>query len=154
VWTTGRITLDPGAPSIIPGGAEVWFQIRDDDDARLWALDKLLRERVAAHNAAGPCPMSVERIRTSMPAHMNAGFQEAFEGAAKELVGGKAVRMPSGAGHDAQILSEVMPAGMLFVPSIGGISHHWTENTSDADIAAGAAVFVEGCRRILLSASA
>jgi N-carbamoyl-L-amino-acid hydrolase len=43
-----------------------------------------------------------------------------------------------------------MPAGMLFVPSIGGISHHWTENTADADIVTGAEVFVETCRRLLV----
>jgi N-carbamoyl-L-amino-acid hydrolase len=42
-----------------------------------------------------------------------------------------------------------MPAGMLFVPSIGGISHHWSENTGDADIVTGAEVFVEACRRLL-----
>jgi N-carbamoyl-L-amino-acid hydrolase len=57
--------------------------------------------------------------------------------------------MPSGAGHDAQILATIMPAGMLFVPSIGGISHHWNENTADADIVTGAQVFVESCRRLL-----
>jgi N-carbamoyl-L-amino-acid hydrolase len=59
------------------------------------------------------------------------------------------MRMPSAAGHDAQILSTVMPAGMLFVPSIGGISHHVLENTRDADIITGAQVFVETCRRLL-----
>jgi N-carbamoyl-L-amino-acid hydrolase len=59
------------------------------------------------------------------------------------------MRMPSAAGHDAQILSTVMPAGMLFVPSIGGISHHVLENTGDADIITGAEVFVEACRRLL-----
>ena len=57
--------------------------------------------------------------------------------------------MPSGAGHDAQVLATIMPAGMLFVPSIGGISHHWTENTADADIVTGAEVFVETCRLLL-----
>jgi N-carbamoyl-L-amino-acid hydrolase len=61
--------------------------------------------------------------------------------------------MPSGAGHDAQVLATIMPAGMLFVPSIGGISHHWTENTADADIIAGAEVFVETCRRLLQQAA-
>jgi N-carbamoyl-L-amino-acid hydrolase len=57
--------------------------------------------------------------------------------------------MPSGAGHDVQVLASIMPAGMLFVPSISGISHHWTENTADADIVTGAQVFVETCRRLL-----
>jgi N-carbamoyl-L-amino-acid hydrolase len=57
--------------------------------------------------------------------------------------------MPSGAGHDAQVLATLMPAGMMFVPSIGGISHHWSENTDDADIVTGAQVFVEACRHLL-----
>jgi N-carbamoyl-L-amino-acid hydrolase len=61
--------------------------------------------------------------------------------------------MPSGAGHDAQVLAAIMPAGMLFVPSIGGISHHWSENTADADIVTGATVFVDTCRRLLASKS-
>jgi N-carbamoyl-L-amino-acid hydrolase len=54
------------------------------------------------------------------------------------------MRMPSGAGHDAQWLARKLPAAMMFVPSIGGISHHWTENTSDADIVLGAQVFTDG----------
>jgi beta-ureidopropionase / N-carbamoyl-L-amino-acid hydrolase len=65
------------------------------------------------------------------------------------FAGGRSVRMPSGAGHDAQVLATIMPAGMLFVPSIGGISHHWSENTDDADIVTGARVFVDACRRLL-----
>ena len=80
---------------------------------------------------------------------MDDAFQDAIEGAAGARAGGKSVRMPSGAGHDAQVLATIMPAGMLFVPSIGGISHHWTENTADADIVTGAEVFVETCRLLL-----
>jgi beta-ureidopropionase / N-carbamoyl-L-amino-acid hydrolase len=149
VWTTGRITLDPGAPSIIPGHAEMLFQIRDDDVGVIDRLEAWLRNRAAEVTAQGRCTVAVERIRTGAPALMDAAFQEAIEAAGVSHAGGKSIRMPSGAGHDAQILSTVMPAGMLFVPSIGGISHHWTENTADADIVTGAAVFVEACRRLL-----
>jgi N-carbamoyl-L-amino-acid hydrolase len=80
---------------------------------------------------------------------MDATFQKAIEAASTTFAGGRSVRMPSGAGHDAQILATIMPAGMLFVPSIGGISHHWSENTHDADIVTGAQVFVEACRLLL-----
>ncbi|WP_028137825.1 Zn-dependent hydrolase [Bradyrhizobium japonicum] len=149
VWTTGRITLDPGAPSIIPGGAEMLFQIRDDDPAVIARLEQLLRTMANDASASGPCTVTVEKLRTGAPAMMNAGFQDAIEAATKAMAGGRCVRMPSGAGHDAQMLATVMPAGMLFVPSIGGISHHWTENTADADIVTGAEVFVDACRRIL-----
>jgi len=149
VWTTGRITLDPGAPSIIPGAAEMLFQIRDDDLTVIARLEALLRTMAAEVSAKGPCTVTVEKIRTGAPAMMNPGFQDAIEAAGKALAGGRSLRMPSGAGHDAQMLATVMPAGMLFVPSIGGISHHWTENTADADIITGAQVFVDACRRIL-----
>jgi N-carbamoyl-L-amino-acid hydrolase len=149
VWTTGRITLDPGAPSIIPGAAEMLFQIRDDDPAIIARLETLLQTMADEANAAGPCSVAVERIRTGAPAMMDSGFQGAIEAASAAFAGGKSIRMPSGAGHDAQMLATVMPAGMLFVPSIGGISHHWTENTANADIVTGAQVFVDACRRIL-----
>jgi N-carbamoyl-L-amino-acid hydrolase len=149
VWTTGRITLDPGAPSIIPGAAEMLFQIRDDDPAVIARLEDLLRSMAAEVDKQGRCTVAVERIRTGTPALMDVSFQQAIEQASTAFAGGRSLGMPSGAGHDAQILSTVMPAGMLFVPSIGGISHHWTENTADADIVTGAEVFVEACRKLL-----
>lgn len=149
VWTTGRITLDPGAPSIIPGGADMLFQIRDDDPAVIARLEELLRTMADEASAKGPCTVSVTKLRTGAPAMMNSGIQDAIEAASKAFADGRSIRMPSGAGHDAQMLATVMPAGMLFVPSIGGISHHWTENTADADIVTGAEVFVDACRRIL-----
>ncbi len=150
VWTTGRITLDPGAPSIIPGRAEMLFQIRDDDPGVIERLEDLLRSMAADVSAQGRCGVAVERIRTGAPALMDAKFQQAIEAASLAFAGGRSVRMPSGAGHDAQVLATIMPAGMLFVPSIGGVSHHWSENTDDADIVTGAEVFVEACRRLLM----
>jgi N-carbamoyl-L-amino-acid hydrolase len=149
VWTTGRITLEPGAPSIIPSAAEMLFQIRDDDESVIVRLEDLLRGMAAELDKQGRCTAAVERIRTGAPARMDVSFQQAIEQASAACAGGRSLRMPSGAGHDAQILSTVMPAGMLFVPSIGGVSHHWTENTADADIVTGAEVFVEACRKLL-----
>ena len=149
VWTTGHIALDPGAPSIIPGRAEMLFQIRDDDPDVIDRLEDLLRSMAAEVSAQGRCSVTVERIRTGAPAMMDAAFQDAIEAASLAFADGRSVRMPSGAGHDAQILATIMPAGMLFVPSIGGISHHWTENTGDADIVTGAQVYVEACRHLL-----
>ena len=149
VWTTGRITLEPGAPSIIPGRAGMLFQMRDADATVIERLEEKLRSMAAEVTAQGPCSVSVERIRTGAPATMDASFQDTIEAASAALAGGRSLRMPSGAGHDAQILATIMPAGMLFVPSIGGISHHWIENTDDADIVIGAEVFIETCRKLL-----
>jgi N-carbamoyl-L-amino-acid hydrolase len=72
-----------------------------------------------------------------------------LERAAERHAPGLVVRMPSGAGHDAQILATRLPAAMLFVPSIGGISHHWTEDTSEADIVLGCAVLADAAAEIL-----
>ncbi|MEQ1615353.1 MAG: hydantoinase/carbamoylase family amidase, partial [Hyphomicrobiaceae bacterium] len=149
VWTTGRITLDPGAPSIIPGKADVLFQIRDADLETLKRMEATLQELVVAANTSGPCTVACEAIRKSFPAIMDAKIQAAFEAASEEAAPTKHTHLPSGAGHDAQMLARVMPAGMLFVPSIGGISHHWTENTSDEDIVIGAQAFVGACQRLL-----
>src|SRR5262249_31107465 len=78
VWTTGRIELDPGAPSIIPGRAEMLFQIRDADSAVIERLEEKLRGMAADVTAQGPCGVSVERLRTGAPAMMDPSFQDAI----------------------------------------------------------------------------
>ena len=149
VWTTGRITLDPGAPSIIPGRAGLLFQVRDDDPVVLERLERALHEVVAEADANGPCRFTIETLRKNTPARMSAPFQAALAVAANRHAPDLAVRMPSGAIHDAQMLSTVMPAAMMFMPSIGGISHHWSENTADADIVLGARVFASWAAELL-----
>jgi N-carbamoyl-L-amino-acid hydrolase len=151
VWTAGRILLDPGQLSIIPGGGEMMLQMRDADDAVLDRMQKTLSDLVAEMNAKGPCRVQAEMIRRSIPAVMAEPFQAALDAAAKARVPGKHERIPSGAGHDAQVFAKHMPSGMMFVPSIGGISHHWAENTSDEDIGIGAQVFVDAVARLLKS---
>jgi N-carbamoyl-L-amino-acid hydrolase len=143
VWTVGRIDLDPGEKSIIPGRAEALLQLRDADPAVLARMEQALREEVGRADAAGRCDVSVERLSASTPALMDARLQEALDAAAQTHAPGLHLRMPSGAGHDAQWLARKLPTAMMFVPSIGGISHHWTENTSDADIVLGAQVFAD-----------
>jgi N-carbamoyl-L-amino-acid hydrolase len=143
VWTTGRMTFEPGAGSIIPGKADALFQLRDADPAVLDRMDAALREEVALANASGRCEFAIERLSASTPAVMDEGLQQALDAAAEATAPGKHLRMPSGAGHDAQWLARKLPAAMMFVPSIGGISHHWTENTSDEDIVLGAQVFAD-----------
>lgn len=150
VWTCGRIALSPGAASIIPGRAEVLFQFRDISVAVLERLDALLRRGVQESNRRERCVATLEVLGQSAPALCDAGWQEALAGAAEALAPGKWRRMPSGAGHDAQYMARVMPSAMLFVPSIGGISHHWSEDTKDEDLAMGVRVLAEGARGFLL----
>jgi N-carbamoyl-L-amino-acid hydrolase len=93
----------------------------------------------------------LERVSQSTPARMDERLMSALDAAAERNAPGKHLRMPSGAGHDAQWFARAMPAAMMFVPSIGGISHHWTENTSDEDIVLGAQVFADAIAESLKS---
>ncbi len=149
VWTIGRILIDPNAPSIVPGRAEMQVQFRDTDTDILARFEKALHELVADADRAGPCAVAIAPISKSEPAHMDLGFQRAIENAAEHHAPGLHMRMPSGAGHDAQILARHMRSAMLFVPSINGVSHHWSENTRDEDIMLGAQVFADAAAAIL-----
>jgi len=153
VWTVGRITLEPGAPSIIPGRAEMLFQIRDADEGVLKRMEAELETLVAESDREGPCRARLEAMSRSIPAKMDESLMAALDRGAEKHAPGKHIRMPSGAGHDAQYLARIMPSSMLFVPSIGGISHHWTENTSDADIVLGAQVYADACEAMLRGAA-
>jgi N-carbamoyl-L-amino-acid hydrolase len=141
VWTTGRITLEPGSHSIIPGRAEALFQLRDADPTVL--------DLIAAANRVSRCEFELTVISQSTPAKMDERLMTALDTAAERHAGGKHMRMPSGAGHDAQWLARKLPAAMMFVPSIAGISHHWSENTSDEDLVLGAQVFTDGIAEAL-----
>ncbi|MBV9250101.1 MAG: Zn-dependent hydrolase [Acetobacteraceae bacterium] len=139
VWTVGRIALEPGAPSIIPGRGEMLFQFRDADPAQLQNFEQEL-ETLVTEATQGPCNVTLTCMSRSVPKVMDAGFQNALEHAAERHAPGVHVRMPSGAGHDAQVLALKVPAAMLFVPSIGGISHHWSEDTKEEDLVLGCQV--------------
>jgi N-carbamoyl-L-amino-acid hydrolase len=148
VWTMGRVVLEPNQPSIVPGRAECLFQFRDTDPAVLDRLDAAFAQLVAEANE-GPCRVTVAERSQTVPAAMSPAFQDALDKAAETHAPGLHQRMPSGAGHDAQIVSTRIPASMLFVPSIGGISHHWSENTADEDIVLGCQVVADAAAAIL-----
>ena len=143
VWTVGRITLSPGAASIIPGRAEVLFQMRDMSGEVLERLEAVLRRGVQESNRRERCSAVLEVVSQSQPAPCDAMLQAALAEAAERVAPGRWTRLPSGAGHDAQYMARVMPSAMLFVPSIGGVSHHWAEDTVVEDLAAGVQVLAE-----------
>lgn len=150
VWTIGRIELHPGFPSIIPGRAEFILQFRDADAAVMDRMEAALKQLAAA---AGPVGVTVTPFDEGVaPTVMDAGLQRHIAEAAERHAPGNWVHMPSAAGHDAQVIGAVMPACMLFVPSIGGISHDFAEDTSDADIALGCQVAATAAASILQSA--
>ena len=149
VWTIGRMVIEPNAPSVIPGRAEMQVQFRDADPERLSLFEKTLYELIGDADRAGPCQVEIEPIARSEPRPMDPGFQREIEAAAERHAPGMHVRLPSAAGHDAAVLSYRMPAGMLFIPSLGGVSHHWSEDTKEEDIVLGAQVFADAAERIL-----
>jgi beta-ureidopropionase / N-carbamoyl-L-amino-acid hydrolase len=152
VWTIGRILLEPNAPSVVPGRAEMQVQFRDADLDRLAVLEKALHKLVSEADRAGPCACEIETIARTEPRPMDPGFQQQIEAAAERHAPGMHMRIPSAAGHDAAVLSYRMPAGMMFIPSLGGISHHWSEDSKEEDIVLGAQVFADAAERILRSA--
>jgi N-carbamoyl-L-amino-acid hydrolase len=152
VWTIGRMQLEPNAPSVIPGHAEMQLQFRDADPTDLDLCEASLFAIVAEADHAGPCRVEVETLAKSAPRPMDLRFQALIEAAAEHHAPRMHLRMPSAAGHDAAVLAERMPAGMMFIPSLGGVSHHWSEDTSEDDIVLGARVFADAAFRILRSA--
>jgi N-carbamoyl-L-amino-acid hydrolase len=151
VWTIGRMLIEPNAPSVVPGRAEMLVQFRDADIDRLAAFERNLHELVSETDRAGPCACEIETIVRTEPRPMDPGFQAEIEAAAARHAPGMHIRMPSAAGHDAAVLSYRMPAGMMFIPSLRGISHHWSEDSREEDIVLGAQVFADAAEKILRS---
>src|SRR4029450_6170043 len=133
------IALRPGAANVVPAAGEFIVEVRDVEEKLLDMLEAAIRERAAADAVATGLPITVERT-TAIPATlMTPRLADAFAASAAAM-GAGSMRLSSGAGHDAMMLARRVPAGMLFVPSIGGRSHHVSENTRTEDIVTGARV--------------
>jgi N-carbamoyl-L-amino-acid hydrolase len=150
VWTIGRVAFHPGAASIIPGEAEMILQYRDPDVARLDQLEQTVQALADTANRAGPVTVTVTPNREPIkPTVMDASLLQQIAAAAERHAPGAWVRMPSAAGHDPMVLGDYLPCGMLFIPSIGGISHDFAEDSKAADIVLGCQVFADAAAAIL-----
>ncbi len=150
VWTTGRIVLEPNKVAIIPGRAEITLSFRDLSPAVMARMEECLHAVVRESNRRERCPAVLEPVGHTAPAPCDPAMQAALAAAAEDLCPGAWQAMPSGAIHDSQILARKLPVAMLFVPSIGGISHHWTEDTKRENLALGLEVLAGGVRRFLM----
>ncbi len=151
VWTIGRIALDPGVQSIVPGRAEMHLQFRDQDEAVLDRLEAHARALVAEADARGRAEVRMNEVgKRSIPAMMDGRLRACIEQAAEHHAPGDWIAMPSAAIHDAQVLARHMPAAMMFVPSIGGVSHAFEEDTSEDDLVVGCQVFATAVANMLL----
>jgi beta-ureidopropionase / N-carbamoyl-L-amino-acid hydrolase len=141
VATVGRLDAQPGAPNVIAGRAELTLEIRDLDLDRVDRLHEDIRAAAETIAADTGTRFSEREIYLTLPAVADAGVQQLIEDAADGL-DLSTMRLPSGAGHDAQEIARVAPMGMIFVPSRGGISHSAEEYSAPEDIAAGADVLL------------
>ncbi len=137
VWTIGHVALHPNTSSIVPGKAVFSMQWRDGDTDRLDAMERAIRETVTEIAAARDLGAAFGPMRGIDPVAMDPGLRAGLEAAAATLSPGAWRKLPSGALHDAANLAARMPAAMLFVPSIGGISHAFAEDTDEADLTLG-----------------
>lgn len=137
VWTIGHVSLNPGAHSIVPGRVEFSMQWRDGDSTRLKRMEDVIRDTVTEVAAAHGMTLSFSGMLGLEPVAMDAGFRSALSKAAEAHVPGRWRQMQSGALHDATNVAARMPAAMMFVPSINGISHAFAEDTAEADLLTG-----------------
>lgn len=152
VWTMGRVSVQPGAAAIVPGYAELDLQYRDPSDEILDMLEAEVDRVVEEVSSRVPVRISVELARPRIaPVKLDPVLQGQLALAAEQYAPQKWVEMPSGAYHDAGVISEVMPAAMLFIPSVGGISHDFSEDSHEEDIVLGCQVLAEATAQLLSS---
>ena len=143
VATVGRIRAEPGAPNVIPGKVVLSLEIRDLDAAKMSAVYDAIHAEADKIAQARQTPFTFTQLKVSSePAPTDPRLQRIISKAASSLNLTSKV-MPSGAGHDAQEISHITPTGMIFVPSVGGISHAPKEFTSQQDMANGANVLLQ-----------
>lgn len=149
VWTIGHVSLSPNASSIVPGKVRFSMQWRDGDADRLGRMETIIRD--LADEIAQERKMKLEfgPMLGLEPVHMDTGLRGALEVAAEAEAPGRWRKMPSGALHDATNVSKLMPVAMLFVPSIGGISHAFEEDTAEDDLVAGLRVMARAVDQVL-----
>lgn len=141
VGTVGRLDVEPNSPNVVPGRVRLSVEFRDLSESTLAAMNGELRARADAIARDTGTTITTTLATTNPPALADAGVQAAI-GRAADAAGLEARRLPSGAGHDAQMIARLCPMGMIFVPSIGGVSHSPKERTSWDDCARGAAVLL------------
>jgi N-carbamoyl-L-amino-acid hydrolase len=142
VGTVGRIEVTPNSPNVIPGLARVSIELRDLSPQTLVAMMDDIRSRAREIAAATQTTIEFTQTMNAAPAIATPEVQAAIERAADGLRLG-ATRLPSGAGHDAQMMALLGPMGMIFVPSVGGVSHSPKELTRWDDCARGADVLLQ-----------
>ena len=141
VGTVGRINALPGAPNVIPGKVVLSLELRDLDAAKIKMLYDSIYKEAQEIAKTSRTTFDFKEINVNIPAPTDPRIRSTISEAAHEL-GLSTKLMPSGAGHDAQDMARLGPVGMIFVPSIGGISHSPKEASLPSDVGNGANVLL------------
>lgn len=141
VATVGSIEFKPNLINVIPNEVRLTVDLRNTDEARLQEAEAALAEFLDKLAASEGLKVSRRALARFEPVAFDPDMVARVERVAREL-GHSVRRMPSGAGHDAQMLARMCPTSMIFVPSVGGISHNVTEFTHPEHLEAGANVLL------------
>lgn len=142
VGTVGQLSVTPNAPNVVPGLVRMTIELRDLSAEKIAKLADELRTRARQIAAATATEITIRPAAHHDSALASPEIQQSIEAACARL-GLQSTRLPSGAGHDAQMMARLGPMGMIFVPSVGGISHAPQEFSRWEDCANGANVLLE-----------
>ncbi len=141
VATVGSVAFRPNLINVVPNRAIFTVDLRNTDETKLKAAEARVAAHIAEVAAAERVEVEAKVLARFEPVIFDAGLVDRVERHAKAL-SLSTRRMPSGAGHDAQMMQRICPTAMIFVPSVAGLSHNVKEHTEAADLAAGAQVLL------------
>ena len=147
VGTVGRLLMKPGAPNVIPGRVDLTVELRDLSTAKIERLWSQIHAEAVATAQKYDVTLDYALQHTNPPALSTPAVRAVIADAVAGL-GLSSQVMPSGAGHDAQDLARIGPMGMIFVPSVKGISHSPLELTRPDDVTNGANVLLQTILRL------
>jgi len=142
VGTVGRLVVYPNAPNVVPGRVNHSIELRDLSQEKIARLGAEIQKQAQQIAQRTGTTITITKLENDPPAMASPEVQAQIEKAAASL-GLKTMRLPSGAGHDAQMMAKLGPMGMIFVPSVDGISHSPRELTTWPDCANGANVLLQ-----------
>lgn len=142
VATVGRVEFSPNLVNVVPAHVTFTVDLRNTDEAALQTAERRFVDFLSEAAAAEDCTFTTEQLARFEPVDFDPAVIDLVEATATTL-GYSVRRLPSGAGHDAQMLARVCPTAMVFTPSQDGLSHNPAEYTAPADLEAGANVLLQ-----------
>ncbi|MFM8267026.1 MAG: Zn-dependent hydrolase [Ilumatobacteraceae bacterium] len=142
VATVGRLEFHPNLVNVVPARVVMTVDLRNTDEMLLRSAERQFQTLCDETARAEGVTIERRTLARFEPVDFDPAMIDLVEATARRL-GYSTRRMPSGAGHDAQMLARICPTAMVFVPSVDGLSHNLAEYTTPADIAAGADVLLQ-----------